>query len=100
MKNKIHGYWFLLLASNIFCHTLFAQSQYYQATVYFIYGVQRNLTATYTSATVTASDIQTILTRYAISGNSIYPSFPEFRESDTLKVFVTDGGYVDSLKPV
>jgi hypothetical protein len=38
------------------------QSAYYQASVYFSSGVTRHITATDTSAIVTASDIQTVLT--------------------------------------
>jgi hypothetical protein len=75
-----------------------AQTSYYQASVYFRSGVQRNITATDTSATVTASDIQAVLNKYHITSSYVYPAFPKFKESDTLKISVSDGGIADSLK--
>jgi subtilisin family serine protease len=62
----------------------YAQNSYYQASVYFKSGVTRNITPTDTSATITASDVFILCSRYAIPTNYIRPAFPEFKESDTL----------------
>src|SRR5580698_7480814 len=75
-----------------FCEILFAQtSTYYQAIVYFSSGVKRNITATDTSASVTASDIQSVITKYSIGASYVYPAFPEFNERDTLAVTNVEG---------
>jgi len=97
MKKSIRVCGYLVVFA-IFCKTAIAQTSYYQASVYFKSGVTRNITPTDTSATVTASDIQTVLTRYSIAATSVYPEFPKFIETDTLKITTSKGGTQDSLK--
>jgi hypothetical protein len=84
---------FFLFAFSFSVANLFSQS-YYQATVYFVSGVQRNITATDTSATITSTNVLNILSSYGISTNYVYPAFPKFNESDTLKTY--EGG--DTIK--
>jgi hypothetical protein len=73
-------------------------STYYQATVYFTSGVTRTVTSSDTSATVSASDINAILTKYSLNGSDVYPAFPEFNEADTLLLPNLKIGRTDTIK--
>lgn len=81
-----------------FSNILFCQTNYYQTLVYFTSGVSSNVTATDTSATVTASDVQAVLNKYSIASNMIYPAFADFIESDTLLLSSSELGTTDSIK--
>jgi hypothetical protein len=77
-----------------FCPNRSLSQSYYQATVYFKSGVQRNITPTDTSVTVTSSNVASVLSYYGIAANYVYPAFPLFNEADT--IMISDNG--DTIK--
>lgn len=79
----------LLLA----CMQVMAQNQ---ATVYFSSGVQRVITATDTSATVSASDVLNVLNNNGLTASNVYPAFPKFSAADTMMI-VTDSTGTDTF---
>lgn len=88
----------LLITALLLFLIAFNQSTYYQATAYFLSGVTRTVTSTDTSATVTASDINAVLSKYGLTSSQVYPAFAEFNEADTLLLPDTELGRTDTIK--
>jgi len=87
-----------LFAITLFAYKIAFNQTYYQATAYFLSGVTRTVTSTDTFATVTASDINTVLVRYGLNSSEVYPAFAEFNESDTLLLPNAELGRTDTIK--
>ncbi|HVZ95444.1 MAG TPA: S8 family peptidase [Chitinophagaceae bacterium] len=89
----------LFILCTCLCGFSWAYSQnYYQATAYFLSGVTRTVTSTDTFATVTASDINAVLSKYGLNSSNVYPAFPEFNEQDTLLLPNSELGRIDTIK--
>lgn len=94
MKSFLHNSIILLiLLFNL--ENSHAQTTYYQVSVYFKTGVTRIVSPGDTAASVTAQDILNVLAKYGLPASNVYPAFPAFVETDTLKVIDKLG---DSLK--